>query len=307
MRRSSSAWFMIFGSPLVAMALAPCGAQAQNANDGSAGQPSNTSLEALANEARVHVQATAGVWYASLSGENRFGTSATGTDMRIDQALGLKDNEAAFSGSVTLFIDDRWVVLLDGFDFSTNSSLPTPIGIRVNGANFAAGTRITSTFGLTSAGAIAGYDFLGNLYEKFSGKSDGGGPVDIRAYVIGGFRAINVDHELNISGGPNLAFDEWGATANLGVRLAIGLGPEMPGKGRWDIGVALAYGLGGSASGDLSTFDLDFGIHYTVVDSFGLVLGYRQMDINLDADDASQPYRWDGRIAGLFFGGEMKF
>lgn len=289
------------------MALSPAGAAAQDAMATGANTNSGSSLAEMADAARVHVQATAGVWYAALSGENRFGTSVTGTDMRIDQALGLKDNEAAFSGSVTLFIDDRWVVLLDAFDFSTDSSLPTPIGIRVNGTNYAAGTDITSNFGLTSAGAIAGYDFFGNIYENFSGESEGGMPVDIRAHVIGGFRAINVDHELNISSGPNLAYDEWGATANLGVRIAIGLGPEMPGKGRWDVGVAIAYGLGGSASGDLSTFDLDFGIHYTVIDSFGLVLGYRQMDINIDAADASQPYRWDGRIAGLFFGGEMKF
>ncbi len=267
----------------------------------------DTSLEAMADAARIHVQATAGVWYAALSGENRFGTSASGTDMRINRVLGLGDNEAAFSGSVSLFIDERWIVLLDAFDFSTDSSQPVPIAVRVNGTNFAAGTDITSNFGLTSAGAIAGYDFFGNIYEHFSGPSQRGMPVDIRAHLVGGFRALNVDHELNISGGPNLAFDEWGATANLGARFAVGLGPELPGKGRWDVGVTIAYGLGGSASGDLSTLDLDFGIHYTVFDSFGLVLGYRQLDINIDAADASQPYRWDGRIAGLFFGGEMKF
>lgn len=291
---------MIAGVALAGALAAGAGAQT--------GQPGvETSLDAQADAARVRVQAAAGVWYPSLSGDTRFGTALSGADLRIDTLLGLEDNEATFAGNVTLFIDENWLVLLDAFDFSTDATLNAPGSIRVNGATFAGGTGIASDFGLTSFAAMAGYDFFGNIYERVSGPSDGGEPIDIRIHGLIGARGVNVDHRLAISGGPTVEYDEWGATINGGARIAIGIGPELPDKGRWDVGVSLTFGAGGSSDGDLTTFDLDFGIRYTVVDHFGLVLGYRQIDIDLESDDASQPYQWDGRLAGLFFGGELKF
>jgi hypothetical protein len=283
------------------------GAVTAGATAQTEGADSANSLDAMADAARVRIQATAGMWYPALSGESRFGTAATGGDLRVDTLLGLEDNEPTFAGNLTLFVDERWLVLLDTFDFSTDASLTSTGSILVNGMAFASGTSMTGDFGITSFAAMAGYDFFGNLHERLSGPSEGGLPVDIRIHVLGGARGINIDHQLALSGGPTVEYDEWGATLNGGGRISIGIGPEFASQGRWDVGISLTYGLGGSSDGDLTTFDIDFGIRYTVLDHFGLVLGYRQIDIDLDAEDASQPYRWDGRLAGLFFGGELKF
>ncbi|GEM_PF-5053547 len=301
MRRSSLAWIGLIGSG-TAIAMLPVAVRAQD----DAATP-DTSLESMANQARVQMRATAGVWWAALSGESRFGTSTSGGDLRVDTLLGLEDNEPTFAGNVTLYIDDHWVVLLDAFDFSTSSGLATADSMLINGTTYPAGMTIASDFGVTSLSAMAGYDFFGNLYERFSGPSEGGRPVDIRLQIVGGVRGINVDHRLAVNAGPTVVFDEWSGTLNGGVRFSIGIGPEFPHKGRWDVGVSLNYGMGGSSNGDMTTYDIDFGIHYTVLDHFGVQFGYRQIDIDLDASDASQPYRWDGRLAGLFLGGELKF
>lgn len=266
----------------------------------------DASLETLADEARTRVRAAAGVWYAALSGDVRFGPESNSGTQRLDTFFGLEDDEAAFAGDVEIFIDERWFVWLNAFDFSTSADQTTGQSILINGVSYGAGTELTSDFGLTSLAATAGYDFFGNLYPMRT-PDNTGEPVDIRVHALAGVRGINVDHRTAIGGGPTVAFDEWGAIACAGGRLAIGIGPDIATRGRWDVGVTITYGIGASAHGDLSAFDLQFSIRYTVLNNFGLQLGYRHMDVDIEADDGSQPYRWDGRIAGLFFGGELVF
>lgn len=272
------------------------------------GTDAHASLESLAKEARMRVRATAGAWYAALSGEARFGRPADGGNLGVGSFLDLEDNEASFAGDLALFIDDRWLVQLSAFDYATEATTTAPSGFRVNGAAFAAGTGLTSDLGLTSAAASAGYDFFGNVFEHFvPGGNENGRHVDIRAHLLASARGLNVDHRLAIDGGPTPVFDEWAATIGGGLRVGIAVGPDFAGRNRWDVDFVITYGVGGSSEADLTTLDLAFGIHYTVVDHFALVLGYRQIDFDFDAEDASQPYRYDGRLAGLFFGGEVKF
>ncbi len=298
----------VLHAALMLSGMVACASAASARQEGGQESGAERSLEALADEARVRVRATAGAWYAALSGEARFGSPAAAGNLSVESFLDLEDNEAAFAGDVALFIDDRWFVQLSAFDFATEAATLAPTGFRVHGAAFAAGTALTSDLGLTSAAASAGYDFFGNLYEHFvPGGNASGHHVDIRAHLLGGVRGLNIDHRLAITGGPTPVFDEWAATIGGGLRLGIGVGPDFAGRNRWDVDFIITYGLGGSSEADLSTVDLAFGIHYTVVDHFALVLGYRQIDFDFDAEDAAQPYRYDGRLAGLFFGGELKF
>lgn len=123
---------------LLALLALPSVAAAQP--DDSGGRVGEASLEALADEARMRVRATAGAWYAALSGETRFGSTAAAGNLSVESFLDLEDNEASFAGDLALFIDDRWLVQLSAFDYATEATTSAPRGFRVNGAAFAAGT-----------------------------------------------------------------------------------------------------------------------------------------------------------------------
>jgi len=293
---------------LLSLTLLPACALTSGRALAQADSPPDTTLAALSNEARVRLRATAGAWFPALSGDVRFGAPRSAGDLSVDAFLDLEDNEPTFAGDVALFIDERWLVQISAFDFATEATTVASSSFRVNGAAFAAGTALASDFGATSVAASAGYDLFGNIYECFNPDgNDTGHHVDLRAHLLAGVRGLNVDHRLAIGGGPTVAFDEWGATLNGGLRIGIAIGPDFAGRNRWDVDFVLTYGLGGSSEANLTTLDLALGIHYTVVDHFALVLGYRQIDFDFDAANASQPYRYDGRLAGLFFGGEVKF
>lgn len=273
--------------------------------EASAGQ---ASLAALADEARWRLRATVGVWYPSASGDTRFGPAAGAGDLEIQGLLDLDDNEPTFAGDLALFIEERWLVHLSAFDFATESATSASEPFSVNGTAFAAGTGLASDFGVTGLSAAGGYDFFGNIYERVHPRGrESGHHIDTRVHLLAAVRGVNVDHRLAVTGGPTVRFDEWAAAIGGGARVGIGIGPDFAGRHRWDVDLLITYALGGSSDADLAVFDLAFGIHYTIVDHFALVFGYRHTDIDLDAEDAEQPYRFDGRLAGLFFGAELKF
>lgn len=296
---------------LMAHAAAPqARAQIEAAHEASVAEApaAGTSLAALADEARLRVRAATGVWYASASGETRFGSAAAASNLEVQGLLDLDDNEPTFAGDVMLFIGERWLVHLSAFDFATESTTSASTPFRVNGTAFAAGTGLASDFGLTGLTVAGGYDFFGNIYERIHPRGAEAGPrIDTRAHLLAAVRGVNVDHRLAVAGGPTVRFDEWAAAIGGGARVGIGVGPDFAGRHRWDVDLVITYALGGSSDADLAVFDLAFGIHYTIVDHFGLVFGYRHTDIDFDAEDAAQPYRFDGRLAGLFFGAEVKF
>ena len=262
------------------------------------------------------IEARPVAWYPALSGDVTFGPG-NNNPVTADDGLGLEDNELTFSGDVTLHFD-RFSLWLNAFDFGTDASGPAAVGFTVGGAPVAAGTPIDAQFDLTNLSAHVGFDLFENLLSaededvNMRGPEEAeilGMPADFRLHLLGGVRALNFDQSLAAAGGgPSFDYDEWTGAVEVGGRLALGLGPSFGRKGRWDVSTAVLAGFGGTGDADLSTIDVWFGLHYTVLDHLGIAFGYRQLDFDLDAsDDSDNPFEFDGRLAGLFLGASIKF
>lgn len=297
----------VYVLPAVMLMGASLPAWAQDA----ASQPASTDNMAPDDgEFEFNLDAMAGVWIPSLSGEVKFGRSTQAGSLNVESFLDLDDNEASFATDLGMRINERWSVRLGAFDFDTDSTTTSTSAFLLNGNAIAAGSTLNNHFGLTSVTLHGHYDLFGNILADETARANSTGqgtPVDLRIAAVGGARALNVDHRLAVSGGPTGDFDEWLFGVEGGAKFSAIIGPGYGRQGTWDVSLALLGGIGAGGDADLGHFDLQFAIQYAVHDSFNLVFGYRQLDFDVDRDEVGSPYHYDGRLAGLFVGGTIRY
>ncbi|MFG0329432.1 MAG: hypothetical protein ACF8PN_05970 [Phycisphaerales bacterium] len=245
------------------------------------------------------------VWFPAMSGDAQFGGAAANTSLSVSRDLGLDDNEPTFLGEF-IWRRDRWMVLVEAFDFDTESTGPARATFTVNGTPVSAGTPLTHDFGMTSVSAHLGYDFFGDLLEP-----DPTDPQDMRADLhlsglIGG-RAVGLDQRFAAAGGPTVSFDEWAGAIEAGLRLDLFVDPEWDGGGVWDVAVTVLGGVGEYDSVETATLGVTFSMTYMPAENIGITFGYRQLDLIIERDEPGSNYEFDGRLAGLFVGATVRF
>ncbi len=247
-----------------------------------------------------------GAWFAAPAGDANF----NGSDIVIENNLDLDDPEASFTGTMTFDFNqgkwEKWLLTLDAFDTSQDSTTNLDRGITVNGSSLVAGTRVDSSIAATSYGIHLGYDFFGDLTE--SKKSDPGG-ADMRLHVLGGARAFNLDQSFaQVGGGVEAEYDEWHAIIEGGIRLDVTL---LSPENAWgEVGIAVdALGGFGISEGSLTSLDLFATLTWKPVPNAGIAAGYRAFYANLDDVEQSngQDYEFDAYFAGFFVGAEFTF
>ncbi|MBL1218317.1 MAG: hypothetical protein D8M59_12580 [Planctomycetes bacterium] len=264
---------------------------------------SGTFEQAMTTQRCWRIEAQPLVWFASLSGESTFKGSAA-TLMDVDSLLGLDDSEPSFLGSALLTYDTddhgRWLMWLEGFDFSTESSGAIAQDFGVLDSAVSAGTVVHNDFGLSNIGLKAGWDPFGNVLHDDD--------YELRFALLAGTRMIGLDQRLEAEGGPTVSYDGSSLGLEGGVRVRIARSEDYTTAGHWSVDLALTLGAGGGSDATVSYFDIWAGAEYLVTDNMGLRIGYRQLDVNLEDDSATGgPYEFDGRLAGLYVGGTITF
>lgn len=240
----------------------------------------------------------ADVWFASLSGDADFGGGGT-TTLNVDDDLGLDDGEASFLGEID-WRKDRWLVFVNLFDTNAEADTRLSTPITLNGTVVGAGTDVHSEFGATNLAAYVGYDLFENLLSESE-------RTDLRLHAFVGGRGLNIDHSVLPSGGSLAEYDEWSAALEGGVRLSVVTDAGEPGGTMWDVGLTVTGGFPIAGDGDLSTVGVDFTINWFLNPNVGLTFGYHQLDFSVDDDSAASAYEFDGRLAGLMLGAQIKF
>lgn len=242
--------------------------------------------------------ARADVWFASLSGESRFGGSGSSL-FSVDGDTGLDDGESSFLGEVG-WERDRWLIFANLFDTSAEADVTLVSPLTLNGTLVGAGTQVNSEFGATNAAIYVGYDFFDNLLK-------GADRTQLRLYGILGSRAIDLNHRVSPSGSSAVEYNDWNAALEGGVRLSVTTDPGDSGDTIWDVGVTVTTGFPLVGDADLSTIGVDFTINWFVNENIGFTFGYHQLDFDVDGENTSDAYEFDGRLAGLLVGVNIKF
>ncbi len=225
-----------------------------------------------------------GVYLSRASGDVSFGAGEV-ESFTLENALELDDLEPSLAAEL-LFRMDRLDVALSGFDFSTDGSMVLDEGITFGGLTLATGERVEASFDLFTAGIDVRYAFLP--------PPDDDRDVVFRIAPSLGLRYVDLDQSITSAAGvrervsPSATAIMPGVWMEMAFRETLFLtggvsyGPNLDGGSQMVIGASVAW---------------------HPVRNIGLSFGYRQLDFVLDEDD----YEVDGRIAGLFIAGSVKF
>lgn len=229
------------------------------------------------------LQLTAGIHLGRASGSITNGPDGI-EPFLMEKVLDLDDYEATFNAEL-LFRKDRLDILLSGFDFSTDNSLILAEPITFGALALDAGDSVEATFDLFSAAIDVRYAF----YLPPNDDPD----ITFRIAPSLSLRYVDLDQSIT-SGGvresasasatallPGL-FIDFAFREKLFIGGGTAFGPNLDGGSQWWISASIGY-------------------HFTP--NLGVSIGYRQLDFDIEEDD----YEADGRIAGLFIAGSIRF
>lgn len=284
----------------VLAAVATCG--------GAAGQDETAEPTAL-NEA-LHAPSTlraellAGVWAARLGGEVRHDTGAGGSQLVVETELNLDDLEATANLELMLRKGD-YALHLSGFGFSTSSrgafdARPSGTGPQQFGSlTLTDGEQIRSDFDFTSA-AVELQFFATDLQDmELLDDSD----VTLLLAPTLSARWVHTEHSISTLTASDEVDGEWLAFM-VGVSMQTEWRPDIDSPWldhiTFDMSVAIGPAIGGMGG---YIWQVRTGIHIGITPQFGVLFGYRLVELNLENDD----YEIEAGLQGLFLAGSVRF
>lgn len=242
-------------------------------------------------------------WFVSPAGKLRLpGTASNGSQIDLVD-LGL-DNPRVYPFGELHIIRDRWRITLGGAWLSNDATVTAKESGSLGDAVYSTGDSITTGFTFASfqaLGAVRVYDYQGG--------SNGHGGFDIAARVelTGGVRFYVIDIDAKVAGsagGPVLTRtddSEFFAEPVIGVKATIVLLEEFS--------LDTELTIGGFAFGDYSVYSIDVivGGTWHPTPNLGLQIGYRQLAYFLKSGDSPSEFEYNGTLAGLYGGLDLRF
>lgn len=253
----------------------------------------------------LQVRITPGVWLIRTMGDARLVRDGVGGEIDLENQVDLRDLEPAFRAELELFKDDKFLLHLSGFSFSTDARGTIAESAAFGHVQLAPGDEFRASLDVIS---VSGELRL-PLYRPFR-DSDGVLNTDGRRRIqfdlgpVVGARYIDLDQTLErIGGNRERTGGEWFAV-HAGGYFQFMFRPEgdLPWLDR--IGVETSVGIGpliGGSGGFMWQVQSTVRAHIT--EHLALHLGYRLLDMNAKNGD----YRFDGGLRGLFVGGTLSF
>ncbi len=239
-------------------------------------------------------------WYAAPGGRVWMpGTSMTGGGERFKvAALNVDSPRLAPAGAVHYQSGD-WRFSVSGFGFSSDDrGSVAPAAAQYGTLSIAAGDPLTSTLDFVSGDATVAY----RIFERKMGTRDNGAPKFVPAIdVLGGVRVYDV--ELSIAGpSDSITAGEFFAEPFAGLGLDMQFVEDVMIEVRSSVGAFSDFGDRSSISWDISA-----ALTWRPTANFGVQVGYRQLAFTLTDGDSPEKFEYSGALAGLYFGGSLKF
>ncbi|MCA3004473.1 MAG: hypothetical protein ACK51N_06210 [bacterium] len=221
-------------------------------------------------------------WYVAPSGDLQF--PGAGRDELTLESLNADSPRLAPYGQAVL-TSDPWMVSLSGFGFSSERSATSTFTASVGPLAIAPGDRLTTSLEFQSAQALLGY----RLFAQSA-------PDWLRLRALAGLTVHSIDASI-ASGAVTVQADQLALEVTGGAMVSVNFIPEL------DADLWLTAGGGA----DSLSFDLATAFTYRPLPWLNIHAGYRFMAVNIEDGSGTQRFRWDGSLAGLFFGLGVRF
>ncbi len=235
-------------------------------------------------------------WYASPGGHVELPNSTLG-QVRVDD-LNLDSPRLTPFGELHVR-NGNFGVTIGGFafDMDDRGAIAEESGT-MGGVAFSVGDRLVTSLSFVSAEAVAAYRF----YEHPRGDRAAGG-VALRPtweFIFGG-RVYDIDLDIAAPGG-------FTSQSTFMVEPIAGLRFSMDLIETFSLDITGSFGYFSDGRDRQSvSWDIAAGFQWNPTRSLGLQIGYRQLAFNLHDGAGNGEFDFGGAMAGLFFGGVLRF
>jgi len=239
----------------------------------------------------VEVEPT--LWYAAMSGKVSLPGGPAGDPTVSLDDLNADSPRATPFGQVRVNVGS-WLIDVSAFSTSADRSTTAQTGGQLGTFTFIAGDPLRVSVDMTSAQVMGGYRFG----PWPSGKQDDGSFSWVPSVVVlGGARLYDIGIGIGATSPTTAKAEEFFIEPVLGARL------EMDLTQAFSVNVETTVGWMPSGHESLS-WDISAGFVWRPVEHLGVQLGYRNLWFDLDSGEGT---RWDGGVAGLFAGVQLRF
>ena len=217
-------------------------------------------------------------------------------------SLALDGPRARPAGSLSINADKWRFSFLGADDSNSRSAITSFDTFRIGAVAVAPGDKLDVDFHFGAYEFSAGYMVYENDFPSL--RKENAIPVVLKLYALGGVRAYDVSFGVTrTSAAPTASANYDGF---FGEPMA-GLRAEADFTKSFGIDVQVTGGV--QPIGNHTSYSLDIiaGFHYRPTDTLSFLIGYRQLAYDLEDGKDQGNFNYKGRIAGLFFGIDLRF
>jgi hypothetical protein len=242
------------------------------------------------------IQVQPRVWYVGLSGDLTLPGTPVNTAATTLNELNLDSPQAAPFGNATIRFGN-WTVNLSAASTSSDRSTTAQANGQIGTFTFLAGDPIRSSFDFTTAEASVGYS-LGTWSR--TPRPDGSFGVVADLALIAGARLYDIKAGVGATSPTTSEADEFFFEPIVGGRLELNLAKDF------SIDVQSTFGYL-PADREAASWDIEVAFAWRIVENLGLQVGYRNMFIHLESGSDASRFEWEGGVAGVFAGLQLRF
>jgi opacity protein-like surface antigen len=258
------------------------------------------------------------LWFAAPSGKLRLPGASGGTPpvlvrgddpppmstdsgrVRLD-SLDTDRTRLSPAGDVRIGAGD-WLFSFSGANYEISlDSVTADEPFRFAGVDLAAGDVFSIDFEIGLYELSAGYRVWNKDFRTDSSSPSAAANLVMNLYVLGGVRFYDATINFASAGGASSGFDDLFIEPLIGARLETALTEQF--------GIEVQTSVGYLPGDDKSSFSVDIvaGFYWRPTPNLGVVLGYRQLAYELEDGEDAAKFEYEGRLAGLFTGVEIRF
>ncbi len=235
-------------------------------------------------------------WYVApsgdlqLSSQNGLGSTVKLSDLNLDKPR------------VTPFVQldlqaDKWLLTLSGGGVSVSGVSLSPGAVQIGNTAVGAGQAVDAKFEYTTVQAMVGYKIY--AYDLSNDREGDTGDTALRLHALGGIRVHDLSTKAQRPGVAGSLSEDSRTT----VDLIAGLRGELQIARQFAIEVDLSAGALDSSY----SWDIAAAFAYRPCTNFGVQIGYRNLGVQVKDGSGNNQFKWDGALAGLFVGAQLRF
>jgi len=242
------------------------------------------------------IQFEPSVWYVAPAGKVRMPSDTVkGNKVELGD-LNMDSPRVSPAGEFHLRTSDRWRFSLSASYYSEDSRKSTmEQSGQLGDITFVSGDVLDSKLDFFTGQITAAYALVKE--HRVNNDADLLFGLDL----VGGARMYDVDFSFEKVGANTDSYD------NFFIEPVLGLKAEATLTEHFTIDLETTFGY--LPGGDTQTFSWDIivGFAYRPVNWLGVQIGYRNMFIDLSDGSGAGEFEWDGGVAGLYGGVELRF